>query len=140
MKAVLFTSILLFFGFGQSDKRQVKKTIKKMFSLTVQMQAEKLADYIVYRGDDKTRKWKDQCNYQNAQEKIHVNGLYEKFLHEYLPYNYEFMNYSTQKESEGEWLIWEMKFDKENQQDQKIFFAFLKVNGQYLLGDIDTRN
>ena len=109
-----------------------------MFELVEAGKSNELAEYIVYRGDDKNRKWKDHCRYNVEEEKHQVQNLHQRIVSRYLPYKYEFLKFFSQKESEGEWLIWEMKFETEdNERPKKVYFAFLKVGDRYLLGDID---
>jgi hypothetical protein len=121
----------------KSVQKQVKKTIVKMFKIVEAGHSNKLANYIVYRGDDVDRKWKDHCNYDIPEEKNQVQNIHQRIVDRYLPYQYEFVKFITQKELEGEWLVWEMKFFTKDKEPKKVFFAFLKVDGQYLLGDID---
>lgn len=118
------------------DKKKVKQTILRMFEIVEAGRSNDLAEYILYRGEDKTRKWKDNCRYGNPDEKNNVQNIHQRIVSSYLPYNYEFIEYSTQTESEGEWLVWEMKFDM-GKGPKKVYFAFLKVGKRYLLGDID---
>ena len=120
----------------KSDKKKVKHTILNMFKIVEAGHSNKLARYIAYRGDDKDRKWKDHCNYDTSEEKHQVQNIHQRIVDRYLPYKYEFVKFFTEKESEGEWLIWEMKFETDKG-PKKVFFAFLKVEGKYLLGDID---
>lgn len=142
MRTVIFALVLLLFtnqsfACKKSDKEKVKQTIIKMFELVEAGKSNELAEYIVYRGNDKVRKWKDYCRYDNPEEKHQVQNLHQKIVIKYLPYKYEFVKFQTQKESEGEWLVWEMKFYTEGDDPREVYFAFLKVKGQYLLGDID---
>lgn len=142
MRAIVLFLTLFFFAnqaFAQqkSDKENVKQTIKKLFELVEAGKSNQLANYIVYRGNDKNRKWKDNCHYDVEEEKYQVQNLHQKIADRYLPYKYEFVNFFSEKESEGEWLVWEMKFFTGDDETKKVYFAFLKVNDQYLLGDID---
>lgn len=136
MACALLLSVTLF-ACKRKDEKNVKKTILKMFDLVNKGQSNLLAEYIVYRGNDESRKWKDFCKYDVPEEKHQVQNLHQRIVDQYLPFEYEFVKFSTQNESEGEWLVWEMKFFTEDKEPKKVFFAFLKVDGKYLLGDID---
>ena len=107
-----------------------------MFELVKEDRSMELADYIVYRGKDNKRKRKDFCRYENPEEKHQVQNLHQRIAERYLPYDYNFVKFFTEKESEGRWLIWEMEF-MINDKPKKVYFAFLKVGDRYLLGDID---
>ncbi len=133
--------ILLFttqsFAHKRCDKRNVKKTILKIFEVVETGKSFELANYVVYRGEEESRKWKDHCNYKAPNEKHQIQNLHQKIVDRYIPYKYEFVKFTSQKESEGEWLVWEMNFYTGDKEPKKVYFAFLKVNGNYLLGDID---
>ena len=121
---------------NRRDKRKVKATIQKMFSIVEEGKSMELAKYIVYRGDDRDRKWKDYCRYENLQEKHQVQSIHQRIVDRYLPYDYKFIKFLSQKESEGEWLVWQLNFQTDKGL-KEVYFAFLKVGDKYLLGDID---
>lgn len=125
------------FADEKNDKENVKQTIIKIFDLVAAGKSNDLAEYIVYRGDDENRKWKDYCRYDNPDEKNQVQNIHQRIADRYLPSKYAFVKFQTQKESEGEWLVWEMEFITNEIESTKVYFAFLKVDGKYLLGDID---
>lgn len=47
----------------------------------------------------------------------------------------EFLEYSSERKSEGTWHIWKVRF--QGSTPQEVIFAMLKVKGRYALADID---
>lgn len=97
----------------------------------------KAAAYIVYRGKDKKRAWKEFANYKNAEDKKGVDETCLR-INESInrDNNYKVVKYSTEKESEGTWYILLVTYKKKGI-DKKAAFAFLKIGNRFGLGDID---
>lgn len=97
----------------------------------------KAAPYIVYRGDDKKRAWKDVANYSNVTEK---KGVDETCLRINETVNrdtaYTITRYFTETESEGTWHILRVRYTKKGT-IREAAFAFLKIGNKFVLGDID---
>ena len=124
-------------AFAQNEEAdEVKKTMLEMFELVEDDQVVPLARYIVYRGKNAERKWKDISNSWEEDEMMRVKLIKAMIKNQFLPYKYEFVNFHSETESEGTWYVWEMKYNKDGE-DKKMFFAFLKIKGKYALGDID---
>lgn len=97
----------------------------------------KAAPYVVYRGEDKNRKWKDIANYSNPNEKTGVDAICERINQSVnQDSNYKILQYSTETESEGTWYILMVSFIRKGV-EKKAAFAFLKINNRFVLGDID---
>jgi hypothetical protein len=97
----------------------------------------KAAPYIIYRGDDKKRAWKDFANYKDEQEKLRVDDVCLKInrgLNQDSSYVIE--KYFTETESEGTWHVLMISYIRKGVA-KKTAYAFLKVNGRFGLGDID---
>ena len=97
----------------------------------------KAAPYIIYRGPDKIRAWKDFTNYSNESEKKgvdevcqHINGTVNRDS------SYRIIKYFTERESEGIWHLLQFSYNKKGI-DKNIIFAFLKIDNRFGLGDID---
>lgn len=114
----------------------VKNTLERMFTMCELQNDSALAEYVIYRGDDTSRKWKDHCQVNAADEMRQVISLRNRINNYLLPNEYKFVEFTTQTESEGTWYVWELEV-KFKYETQKVFFAFLNINGQYVLGDID---
>lgn len=91
------------------------------------------ADYIVYSGSDETSQWKDTYDYDNETERYQVEQTCRR-INSYLELapDWVFGEFKKDKESEGTWYVWEFLFGS-----KKVYFALLKINGRYCLGDID---
>ncbi|WP_159090897.1 hypothetical protein [Aquimarina aquimarini] len=136
------TIICLFmFSFisNAQDKKidtQVKETLVSIFELSDKGTYADLAPYVIYRGTDATRKWKDTYNSENTEEAEQLQYMYNKIRSLQKYGSYEFVEFITDKESEGQWYVWKLNFNSSNAQ-KTIYFAFLKINDTYALGDID---
>lgn len=125
--------ILLCSGIFAQGKEESKADLIKLFTYCKNGHPDSAALYIVYRGNDEQRKWKDTYNYENESEKFEVDQAcirIKKNL-ESSP-DFIFKEFKKETESEGTWHIWEVLFG-----DKKVYFALLKINGKYCLGDID---
>lgn len=97
----------------------------------------KAADWIVYRGDDKKRAWKDVAHYANADEKAGVDEVCTRINSTVnQDENYRITGYHTETESEGTWYVLMVTYIKKGIEKTSAF-AFLKINGRFALGDID---
>ncbi|MGG9962510.1 hypothetical protein [Ferruginibacter sp. SUN106] len=105
--------------------------------IKIQGRFYKAAAYIVYRGADKKRAWKDFVNYSNADEKTETDAIGKRVNRTAgQDDNYRITKYITEKESEGTWHVLIVSY-KADGEDKKAAFAFLKIGTRYGLGDID---
>jgi hypothetical protein len=97
----------------------------------------KAAPYVIYRGDDKKRAWKDFANYKNPEEKKGVDEVCFR-INESVnrDSSYKIVQYITKKESEGSWHVLIINYTKKGA-IKKLAFAFLKIGSRFGLGDID---
>ena len=120
-----------------SKEEQVKKRLKELFAICKSGDFSKADEYLVYRGKDQDRKWKDVYDYSNANESTRVDNTCRRIKRDLDVYGpYEITKYTVKTESEGEWNILEVTF-KDGEQSGKRLFAFLKIKGNWALGDID---
>ncbi len=119
---------------GQSE--QVGDRLHKLFVLCFTDNYKAASKYIVYRGADTTRKWKDVYDFENEDEKKEVISVCKE-IKSYLEEggDYELTDFSEEEESEGIWYVWLVEFKKGSH--KKVHFAFLKIGKKYALGDID---
>ncbi len=140
MKYLLTIGLLFLFSalFAQNNKEaeQVKGVIHQIFELCKEEQDIRLAEFIVYRGDDQERRWKDVCNTSDPNDMERVRSIRRRIQKKIIPYKYEFIKFITEEESEGQWYVWELKLTK-GDQTKKIYLAFLNIQGEFALGDID---
>lgn len=125
------------FALAQNEPDTVEARLNQLFSICKNGEAERAASYFVYRGADKDRKWKDTLRASNAVEKAaaeegcrRINGYRDKGQ------KYSFGKVQVEKESEGDWHVIEVSFT-EGDETKKVEFAFLLINGQFAIGDIE---
>jgi len=155
MKITHFTTLLLIIAASNKVQSQPKNDSTAVVKVMTQLLAEcknvnfgdpktnslgffyKAAPYIVYRGKDQKRKWKELCNYNNAEDKKGVDEICYK-INETVnrDSNYKIVRYSTKKESEGLWHVLFVSYKKKGVEKHAIY-AFLKIGDRFGLGDID---
>lgn len=149
--SILFLFILLLsysIKAENNDSAKVAKTFTELISICKNVDFTdpksfelgyfyKAAPYVVYRGEDKKRAWKDVANYSNPDEKKGVDYICEKVNQTVnQDNNYKILKYHTETESEGTWYVLIVSYIRKGVAKESAF-AFLKINGQFLLGDID---
>jgi hypothetical protein len=125
-------------GNNSPRARAVKKRLVELFNHCRRGDYRSAASYLVYRGDDTARKWKDVYNYDHPEDREYVDGFCKnmKLLLEVIDNRYTFTKFHVEKESEGEWLVWQMRFRFDGKQKTNTL-ACLKIKGEYCLGDGD---
>ena len=150
-----FSLVLLFAAWqpataqnNSADSAQVAKTLKEIFTACLAFDFTdpkvqemgpfyKAAPYILYRGEDKSRSWKDFANYKNPDERKGVNEVCERINGTVnRDKNFIITKYFTETESEGTWHVLMVTYDKKGV-TKKAAFAFLKIGDKFGLGDID---
>jgi hypothetical protein len=131
-----------------ADSLKLANTLKELFSICRSVDFKdprsfdlglfyKAAPYIIYRGEDKARAWKDLANYKNENEKKLVDGICERINGTInRDPNFKIVQYILQKESEGTWHVLLVTYDKKGI-TKRAAFAFLKIGDKFALGDID---
>lgn len=123
---------------NSNDKSKVRAATETLFKTALAGDFPGMAPLMAYRGNDKARKWKSPCRYKNEDEKSYVDRTTSK-IQVILDgkKSHEFVEFIQETEREGTWHVWvvNLKYD-DGSEDQKAF-AFLKIDGKYLLGDID---
>ena len=124
---------------GQDSESQetVETRLTRLFDICRSDKLEDAASFFVYRGEDKTREWKDTLRADNPLEKSALGELCRR-IKGYLDesHGYSFDGVEVKKESEGEWHALEVSF-QQGDKAKKVIFAFLLIKGQYAIGDID---
>ncbi len=134
---ICFLSIpLTTFAQDKNTEEEVKQTLFTIFELSKENKYEQLAPYLVYRGNDEQRKWKDICNLNHPDEVEQLKLLSKEINRLHQISEPKFVEFIQQEESEGKWYVWKLEF-KNDTKTRPAYFAFLKINGQYAIGDID---
>jgi len=128
-----------------SDSTQVVKTLKELLNIckidyadpNTGTAGKNAAQYIVYRGENKSRKWKEFADYSKNEDKQGVDQICLRINSSInLDKNYEIIQYLSETESEGKWHIIIISYNQNGTKKQAAF-AFLKIIGRFALGDID---
>jgi hypothetical protein len=109
--------------------------VKEMIQYAKENKIQQLTENAVYNGDDESRKWKSAMNPSDVKDfergysliKVINNGL------ETCSGNYTFGTMEYDRESEGVWIV-----QKLNCGNKTIYFAFLKIDNKFLLGDVNV--
>lgn len=140
---VMVVAVLAFSACGKgevkptvSKEEQVKMSLEKIFKYTKDANHEKLAEYILYRGKDETRNWKDIADYNDPFEKQQVQAAANIIFNHVDGAEYKFGKYETEEESEGEWNVIHVTFTK-NEKENTVIFSMLLVNGAFRLGELN---
>jgi hypothetical protein len=142
LSLLLLLATLLFATASTTDSeaakgRAVKKRLTELFAACRANDYAKAAKYIVYRGSDERREWRVPYNYSNAEDREEVRKICDRINAELvLDRAPAFVNFVLHREGKQEWGVWEVLFEAESQR-QRLLFAFVKVKGKYLLGDVD---
>ena len=121
------------------EPEAVETRLTRLFDICKSNQFEDAASYFVYRGPDKSREWKDTLHADDPTEKGAAREICRRITG-YLDESdsYSFGEVKVERESEGEWHALEVSFQlKGSGGAKKAIFAFLNINGQFAIGDID---
>lgn len=116
---------------AMTKEDRTRAALESLFASVRADDAKAAAARIVYRGKDKDRKWKsvyDPAKDDALDIKRAMDGIRRK-LGEGTP---EFVEFRSETESEGEWLVWKVKTEK-----GETWFACLEIDGTIALGDMD---
>ena len=106
---------------ASAQSESVGERLQKLFVLSFTDNYKTAAKYIVYRGDDTSRAWKDVYNYYNEDEKKAVIEICKR-IKNYLEMggDYELSEFTEDEESEGTWYTWLVEFQKGDK--RKVYF------------------
>jgi len=99
---------------------------------------EQFAPFIIARGEDDNREWKEPADPSRPDERLFVESALAsvRYLMEASRGDYEIEGYESEDESEGEWNVLHVRFDTHEMEERRSF-AFLPIGETFLLGDID---
>jgi hypothetical protein len=114
-------------------KRSVQDKVEKLISYAKENKVKEFTGSIVYRGEDEARRWKTAMSMNDTAEAQRVKEFIDEvnFYIQNCP-DRTFGEIRTESESEGTWIIMPVSCST-----SIVYFAFLKINGDLLLGDID---
>ena len=122
--------------YGQSKSEKIKTILIQLFEYCANDDYSNASKYLVYIGEDTTRRYTDVYDYSNENDKKEIVSLCREIKGIVEGGGeFEFTEFTTKKETEGLWNTWLVEFQKGS--TKKAYFAFLKIKGNYALGDID---
>ncbi len=115
-------------------KSELQTLVLKLKSASKTNDIPALCELIVYDGDDKKRAWKKALD-ATIKEDAFIAEDWKAEIDEVFVdcADITFSEVKKEKESEGIWYIIHVTCKGK----PPVGFAFLKINGKYLLGDID---
>jgi hypothetical protein len=116
---------------------RTKARLEELFTVVRAQVPSAAAPFVVYRGKDPARRWKDVSNYADEEEAKHVDAVFQRAWNLLVRGTPRFLEFRSEKESEGTWLVWTVAFG-EGDGATKAELACLEVKGTIALGDIDT--
>ncbi len=117
-------------GFAQ----KVKDRLQQLIQLAKGNDAAQLAPALVFRGEDEARKWKTALDATQPGELKMAETEMKRIIRVVEGCNdMQFEKIISERESEGQWIVQPVTCGS-----KKIHFAFLLINEQLLLGDLET--
>lgn len=121
-----------------ADGGQVGAALNTILELAQRGACEDLAGHIVYQDTLSPGAWNRPLDYTVESEQIAADKECAKLQVMVMGMeSHTLTEFATVTEDEGEWLIWEVLFEREDSSTERKKFGFLKVGNRYLLGDID---
>lgn len=116
-------------------QKSVQAAIIELQATAAKQQPELIAANLVYRGADEQRKWKSSLKTSEKEEMEYANNTIKRINDKILKCKgLTFDKLRIERESEGIWYALKVYCDG----NSVGHFAFLKINGNFLLGDIDN--
>lgn len=118
-----------------SPEAAAKARLEAVFATARAGDASRLAPFVVYRGADEARRYKDAARYEGAEARQvdHVFARVRRHLDAGAPV---FGPSEARTKGSESWVAWTITFG-EGEQAAKTLYALVKVGETWLLGDID---
>ena len=118
------------------DTMAVRVRLEELFQHIRTGDLEKAASYIVFRGKDTARRWRDVLHYADEHDRKELERV-AKVLKEFLKqtgssYHYQVFLFDP----EGPWYVWNLSYDLGGN-TPSVAFAFKKIGNNFCLADID---
>src|SRR5688572_26604734 len=115
-------------------KKDLEQLSSKLISDARSNNLNEFGRHLVYHGNDESKRWQATLNMQDTTERQQAAELMQR-VNRYLEGcdRYETGNFVTGRKPEGVWIVWPI-----NCGNKIITLAYLRINGQLLLGDIDV--
>lgn len=116
---------------AMTKEDRTRAALESLFASVRAGDVNAAAARIVYRGKDKDRKWKSVYD-ADKDDALDIKRAMEDIRRKLGDGEPEFIEFRSERESEGEWLVWKVKTEK-----GEAWFACLDIDGTIALGDID---
>lgn len=118
-------------------QQEIKSRIDSLVKYIENKAVDSFALHTVYRDDDQSRKWKDVYDPANMEELTEVKSILKKMEKALASCAFQKFNlFKKEVQSEGTWYVYTIACGK----SKMAHLSFLKVNGKYVLGDIDVED
>lgn len=113
----------------------IQEELNMLFGYVKDYNISAFTTHTVHRDDDPAKNWKTAGDPSNKYDSLQAGATMSKIylILEACP-NKKFESFKVEKESEGVWYVYTYQCPD----GKKVHFAFLKIKGQFLLGDIDV--
>jgi len=134
---------------GRSELEEAKQAIRladpemnsqlqeRVKQLIIAVQSENTSGFgklCLYRGDDEVKKWKEAANTDSESDMVWPIETMGKLKKQLTSCEGQiFSKFFSETESEGTWIVQPLQCTG----GKTINFAFLEINGELLLGDVD---
>lgn len=115
-------------------QKNVQARVEKIIMFAKDNKVKEMAESMMYRGDDEKRKWKSAMTINDTDYVKRATEFMGQINNELKDCSdLAFDEIKSERESEGVWIVMPVKCGSKT-----IHFAFLSLNNQLLLGDIDA--
>ncbi|MHC4832269.1 MAG: hypothetical protein ACYTFT_18290 [Planctomycetota bacterium] len=118
---------------GAGPKARAQAAIRALIVAAKAKDSRAAAGRVVYRGDDKARRWKSLVDPSDADELRQVERLCKRIRKLMGGAEPTFVSFRSETESEGTWMVWKVQGETKS-----ASFACLDIDGTVALGDIDA--
>lgn len=116
----------------------VQAAIENLFAIARAGDCERMAPLLAFRSAGNAEAWQRGLHYEDPVENVEVNKTcahLQVMLVDMESHTYK--EFAKETESEGEWNIWTLELSYVDGTHDRQAFAFLNIDGVWLLGDID---
>lgn len=123
---------------SEETKEKIDEVLYNIVSLAKEKDYEKISNYFVYKGNDKTRHGKDNYNIYNIDERQEVINMSNKIKKYFDEAEESVFGDLYTKSADGIlWYIKEVQFRYEKKKDSQVYFIFTKLRSKFFLFEIE---
>lgn len=119
------------------EEKAVRAAFESLYKAVQAGDKSHYGTFLVYRGADAQRAWKDVVDVSHPDEKLEADKFWAQLTMLFQGASAcKVSKYFTEQESEGTWHVLVVDVQRDGGSESSSF-AFLKVKGAYAVGDID---